>query len=110
MWYRHDGVEMNDSDWNNPVTATVGLFLAGSGIDDVDDEGNLVVDDDFFLVCNGSENSMPYVLPRGSSSGGKWQLLADTNDDQANERAEQGTKTELAPRSMKLFIHFVERR
>ena len=109
MWYRHDGAEMTDSDWSNPVTATVGLFLAGSGIDDVDDEGNIVVDDDFFLVCNGSENQMPYRLPRGSSPEGKWQLLVDTNDDNANEHVPQGDKTELASRSMKLFIHFVPR-
>ncbi|HSO31568.1 MAG TPA: glycogen debranching enzyme GlgX, partial [Labilithrix sp.] len=109
MWYRHDGAEMNDDDWNNPVTASLGLFLAGQGIDDVDDEGNMVTDDDFFLVSNGSEHPMPFALPRGSSAGGKWQLLVDTSDDDANEHAEQGAKTELASRSMKLFIHFVDR-
>ena len=109
MWYRHDGAEMNDADWNNPVTATVGLFLAGLGIDDVDDVGNAVVDDDFFLVCNGSENSMPYAMPRSSTGGSKWQLLADTNDDNAHEHVAQGDNTEMAPRSMKLFIHFVDR-
>ncbi len=110
MWYRHDGVEMNDSDWNNPVTASLGLFLAGQGIDDVDDEGNLVVDDDFFLVCNGSENAMPYKLPRGTTATGKWQLLADTSDDNADEHLPQGETTEMPARTMKLFIHFVERR
>jgi isoamylase len=109
MWYRHDGAEMNDQDWSNPNTATVGLFLAGQGIDDIDDEGNLVIDDDFFLVCNGSESPMPYTLPRGSSEGGKWQLLADTDNDNAYEHVGQGDKTEIAARSMKLFIHFVER-
>ena len=109
MWYRHDGAEMTDADWNNPVTATVGLFLAGHGIDDVDEAGNLVFDDDFFLVCNGSENPMPYSLPRATTQEGKWQLLVDTNDDNAHEHVEQGLKTEMAPRSMKLFIHFVDR-
>ncbi|CAN5924252.1 glycogen debranching protein GlgX [soil metagenome] len=109
MWYRHDGAEMNDHDWNNPVTASLGLFLAGHGIDDVDDEGNLVTDDDFFLVSNGSDVPLSFALPRGSSAGGKWQLLVDTSDDDANKRAEQGAKTELASRSMKLFIHFVDR-
>ena len=109
MWYRHDGAEMTDADWNNPVTATVGLFLAGQGIDDVDDEGNLVVDDDFFLVCNGSENPLPYAMPRGTTPGGKWQLLADTSNDDAHEHVAQGEKTEISARTMKLFIHFVGR-
>jgi isoamylase len=110
MWYRHDGAEMNDADWNNPQTATVGLFLAGQGIDDVDEEGNLVVDDDFFLVFNGSEHPIPYTLPRGTSSHGAWQLLVDTNDDGAHEHLPPGAKTEIVSRSMKLFIHFVEPR
>jgi glycogen operon protein len=110
MWYRHDGAEMSDDDWNNPVTASVGLFLAGQGIDDVDEEGNLIVDDDFFLVCNGSDDSLLYSLPRGTTPDGRWQLLVDTSDDGANEHVAQGGKTDLTSRSMKLFIHFVERR
>ena len=108
MWYRFDGEGMTDADWSNPVTATIGLFLAGQGIDDVDEVGNVVVDDDFFIVCNGSEHPMPFTLPRGSSPG-KWQLLVDTADDGAHEHLEQGDRTQLVSRSMKLFIHFVGR-
>jgi len=109
MWYRHDGEEMTDQDWSNPATASLGLFLAGQGIDDVDEEGNLVVDDDFYLILNGSENPLPYSLPNASSDG-KWQLLFDTADDGASEHIEPGAKTEVAARSMKLFIHYVDRR
>jgi isoamylase len=109
MWYRHDGAEMSDDDWHNPATASLGLFLAGQGIDDVDDDGNLVVDDDFFLVCNGSEHRIPYTLPRGTSDDGSWQLLVDTSDDNANEHLKAGDAAEVRERSMKLFIHFVGR-
>jgi glycogen operon protein len=105
MWYRHDGREMTDQDWSNPVTASLGLFLAGRGIDDLDDEGNLVVDDDFCIVLNGSEIELPFTLPRASSEG-PWQLLIDTADDGASEPVEQGGTTSLVPRSLKLFIHF----
>ncbi|MBS2011329.1 MAG: glycogen debranching protein GlgX [Deltaproteobacteria bacterium] len=107
MWYRHDGIEMNDADWSNPVTASLGLFLAGQGLDDVDEEGNLVVDDDFYLVLNGSETPLRFTLPR-ASTGGQWELLLDTShdDDAAGaERVEQGDTTEAPPRTTKLFIH-----
>jgi len=106
MWYRHDGKEMTDEDWSNPVTASFGLFLAGRGIDDVDDEGNLVIDDDFFMVLNGSDIDLPFALPRASSEG-KWQLLVDTADPEAAGRMEEGAGTRIESRSMKLFIHHV---
>ncbi|HEY8077334.1 MAG TPA: glycogen debranching protein GlgX [Labilithrix sp.] len=106
MWYRHDGAEMTDADWSNPVTASIGLFLAGQGIDDLDDEGNLVVDSDFYLVLNGSEGPIDFALPPGTSEG-QWQLLVDTSDDGASEHTSPGGKTKLLPRSLKLFIHFL---
>jgi isoamylase len=109
MWYRHDGAEMTDDDWNNPVTASLGLFLAGRGIDDVDEEGHRVIDDDFFLVLNGSDVPLEFVLPRATDGGAHpnedWHLLVDTNDDNANETLQQGDSTPLVPRSLKLFVH-----
>lgn len=110
MWYRHDGAEMNDGDWNNPVTASLALFLAGQGLDDVDENGSSVVDDDFCIVLNGSENPLPFTLPR-ASTGGQWELLVDTSadDDPAGrERVDQGSTTEVVARSLKLFIHHPE--
>jgi glycogen operon protein len=106
MWYRHDGAEMTDADWANPVTASLGLFLAGHGIDDLDEDGNLVIDDDFYLVLNGSDVPLSFELPRASSAG-QWQLLLDTTNDDTTERVAQGATTRLEPRSLKLFIHFV---
>ena len=104
MWYRHDGEEMTDEDWNNPVTASVGLFLAGLGLREVDPDGAPLVDDDFFIVLNGSDQPLPFTVPRATREG-TWRLQVDTNDDHASEEVEQGEKTELAPRSLKLFMH-----
>ena len=104
-WYRHDGAPMTDGDWENPVTASLSLFLAGHGIDDRDEEGNLVIDDDFTLVLNGSDTPLDFVLPK-TTSVGPWQLLVDTSDDDRNERVEQGGTTAVGHRSLKLFVHF----
>src|SRR5690606_23701670 len=37
-WLRHDAQPMSEVDWNNPTTRSFGMFLAGRGIDDVDEE------------------------------------------------------------------------
>ena len=103
-WYRHDGERMTDEDWNNPVTASLGLFLAGRGIGDVDGMGNQIVDDDFFLILNGSDIALDFTLPR-SIEDDVWSLLIDTNDDDAQETHRPGEKTSVRARSLKLFTH-----
>jgi glycogen operon protein len=104
MWYRHDGALMTDDDWSNPVSASLGLFLAGRGVGDVDDGGNILVDDDFYVFLNGSENPIEITLPPASTKG-DWQLLIDTSDDDAGGRRDGGTMTRPS-RSLALFIHF----
>src|SRR5690606_9132719 len=106
MWYRHDGREMTDRDWHNPATASLGVFFAGRGIDDVDEDGNLVIDDDFYWILNGSDHDLKFKLPRATTSGA-WQLLLDTNDDAAHEHVAQAQRTTVAARSTKLFIHYI---
>ncbi|AKV04513.1 Glycogen debranching enzyme [Labilithrix luteola] len=109
MWYRHDGAEMTDADWSNPATAALGLFLAGQGIDDVDELGNCLDDDDFFFVLNGSDTTMPFTIPRASSDE-PWTLLVDTSKDAIPHEGEEpvvvlrGEATELLARSLKLFV------
>ncbi len=115
MWYRHDGELMTDVDWNNPQTASLALFLAGRGIDDFDADGNLVVDDDFYFVLNGSDAELDFVLPKASTDG-EWQLLVDTSNEAGGPRAPgevkvaPGERTHMLPRSLKLFIHYERER
>ena len=111
MWYRHDGEEMTDQDWNNPGTASLGLFLAGLGINDVDENGEPYVDDDFFLILNGSETDLQFALPQASVGGHdtRWRLLVDTNDDNAEETKVLGETAQVVARSLKLFTHLTDR-
>src|SRR5580698_3348073 len=52
MWLRHDGEPMNDHDWANAATSTLAVFLAGQGVDEVDERGALIVDDDLLILLN----------------------------------------------------------
>ncbi|HEX3345831.1 MAG TPA: glycogen debranching protein GlgX, partial [Polyangiaceae bacterium] len=51
-WFRHDGAPMSDDDWSNPSTSSLGVFMPGSGLDPVDEEGRPQNDDDLVLVLN----------------------------------------------------------
>jgi glycogen operon protein len=102
MWLRHDGVTMGEEDWDNPSTQSIGMFLSGRGIDDVDEEGRPLSDDDLLLLINGSHVPLTFVLPALPGTG-DWELLIDTDDDDAAGRVAAGGSTPLPPRSTKLF-------
>ena len=61
-------------------------------------------------TLNGSDIDLPFILPRASTDG-QWQLLVDTADEpnaQEMEHVEQGQRTPVVARSMKLFIHYAK--
>jgi glycogen operon protein len=96
MWFRPDGQEMTDADWANPITACLGMFLAGRGLGDVDDQGQPVVDDDLLVLLNGSHLDLSFTLGEGA-----WELLLDTADDAAG--GEVAGAVPLPGRSLKLL-------
>jgi glycogen operon protein len=102
MWMRHDGAEMTEEDWENAQTQSLGMFLAGKGIDDVDEEGTPIVDDDLLVLVNASHVPVDFTLP-AFPGGGPWELLLDTADDAARGTWTPGDPTPLVPRSTKFF-------
>jgi glycogen operon protein len=76
-WFRPDGREMTEADWQNPGSRAFGLRLAGDAIDEVDDQGERIVDDTFLVLINAFWEPLPFVLP-AHKSGVRWDLLVDT--------------------------------
>jgi glycogen operon protein len=103
MWLRHDGKEMSDADWKNPATASLGMFLDGAGVDDVDEHGERLVDDDLILLFNASSIGIPFTLPALGDPNSQWELLLDTGNDNASESIDADRTTELPVRTVKLF-------
>ncbi|WP_180970184.1 glycogen debranching protein GlgX [Deinococcus planocerae] len=102
VWLRYDGKELSDADWNNPQTQSLGMFLDGDGLDDVDPEGRPVKDDDLLLLLSSSYIDLPFRLPNLDDCE-TWELLLDTADDGARERVPAGEETTLRARSVKLY-------
>lgn len=100
IWYRPDGQEMDDGYWNSHNTRVLGMFLAGSGVDDVDENGVPLQDDNLLLVLNASSEDVDFVLPKFEAS---WELELDTYRCCKKEKKEAGDTTVLRSRSLKLF-------
>jgi isoamylase len=102
-WLRPDGETMSESDWNDPITRSFGMFLAGRGIDDVNEEGIPIIDDDLLILVNASHVDLEFRIPELGEISEAWQVALDTSDDEAEESRLPGEQTRLVARSMKFF-------
>jgi isoamylase len=102
-WFRPDGSPMSEADWEEPHARSLGMFFAGRGIDDVDEAGRPLVDDNLLLLINAGEGELTFAMPRLDTVVEEWQLLLDTADDQAELRVPPDGATTLIGRSLQLF-------
>lgn len=83
-WFRPDGREMTQPDWEKPPRAALGLLLSGDALDWRNAEGDAVVDDSFLVLLNGSHDDVHFTVP-GFEWGSRWALRIDTALDAFKE-------------------------
>ena len=76
LWLRPDGQEMTQTDWEQPHARSLGMLLAGRGIEDCSARSEPVRDDDLLLLFNADANPLAFHLP--VQDGVVWALLLDT--------------------------------
>jgi isoamylase len=76
-WFRPDGSEMNDDDWDSGFGKSVAVYLNGLGIPDLDARGQRVTDDSFFLCFNAHHEPIEFTMPPGEF-GSAWLPVVDT--------------------------------
>ncbi len=78
-WYRPDGEEMTDAEWESSDGHALGLRLAGDAIDEQDEFGARIVGDTLLVLLNGTPETVPFRLPRiAPQSPATWEVLVDT--------------------------------
>jgi isoamylase len=105
-WFRPDGQEKNDEDWNNPSARALGLRMSGDAMLETDVRGNTIVDDVFYWTLNAHHEPLSFVLPE-VPEGDAWQLVLDTREVQLRQEPillEGGQSFELEARSLALFV------
>ncbi len=104
-WFRPDGKEMADEDWNNPDAHCLGLRLAGDAIEEVDARGNRIVDDTLLILLNAHHDPLSFVLPAHRAKV-RWEVILDTREATGARRhrlMRGGEGYELEARSLALL-------
>jgi isoamylase len=83
-WCKPDGTEMTDDDWDDFHARTLGVFINGTSMNELDANGRPIIDDSFLLLLNAYEGAIDWTLPRQFAP--RWQVVLDTTDAGADGR------------------------
>lgn len=111
LWLNPDGKEMSDDEWNKESAHCLGVFYSGEALEDADERGKKVRDDNFLLLLNAHYEPVPFVVP-DAPVGKEWIVLIDTAEsDVANGNTNKVTSPySLQARSLTLLTQRQERR
>ncbi|MDH4182722.1 MAG: glycogen debranching protein GlgX [Nitrospinota bacterium] len=63
VWLNPEGQEMTEEEWSMSHARALGVRLSGEGLDEWDEKGRKVGDDDFLLLMNAHHEPVDFVLP-----------------------------------------------
>jgi isoamylase len=104
LWVKPDGTEMSDEEWGQAHARSLGTYLAGAGLGDVNKYGRPLHDDDFLILFNAHHDDLDFVIP--TIPGDTWLASLDTAfDTGVAERARYGAgeRYRLCGRSLALL-------
>ncbi len=105
-WFRPDGKEMTDDDWNAGYAKSLALRLAGDAIVETDDKGRAIHDDTLLVLLNAHHEPLGFTLP-AHKRGVRWEAMFDTVMSNGDEKPvtlyKGGEQYELESRSIALL-------
>jgi glycogen operon protein len=77
-WIKYDGSDMSDEEWSQDFARSLGVYLSGEALGEVDRHGRSIRDDNFILLFNAHHERIDFVLPI-LCVGCAWQVELDTH-------------------------------
>jgi len=105
VWLDPAGTQMSDDQWRDGFARSLGVFLSGRGLDERDDRGRTIVDNDFLVLVNAHYETVEFKLP-AQPEDARWVLRVDTSNAafETQERAfAPGDSYAVQGRALALF-------
>ncbi len=77
-WLKPDGTDMTDQEWAHDFARSLGVYLSGEALGEVDARGRAIHDDDFILLFNAHHERIEFKLP-ALCANCIWQVELDTH-------------------------------
>jgi isoamylase len=101
-WYRPDGTEMSQEDWQKPFIRSLAFLLGGDAIPTPDERGQRVIGDALLVLLNAHHEPVRFTVPH-AAEGRHWVLEFYTADDARGPEPVPGGHFELTGRSLAVF-------
>ena len=80
LWLMPNGLEMTEEAWRDSGVQCVGMFLSGHGLEDTDERGQPIRDDNFLVLLNAHHEDIGFTLPPLRSNSA-WLVWSDTTQN-----------------------------
>jgi len=88
-WFLPDGNEMSEENWSHDHARSLGVYMNGRGIRTKGAKGEVMIDDNFYIIFNAHYEALEFRLP-SERYGKQWIKVIDTS---LNMIEEEGGKT-----------------
>ncbi len=106
LWLNPKGNEISEDEWRDPSVHCLGMFLAGQGLDETDERGRKVGDENFLVLLNAHHEDVAFTLP-ALHPGTRWSAWMDTSQEDGLRPAgthDSGTSYLLQARSLVVLM------
>jgi isoamylase len=106
-WFLPDGSEMTEENWTNDFAKSLAVYLNGHGLRSLDEKGQKILDDDFYVIFNAHHDALDFILP-DEKYGDEWTRVLDTDENKIEEQGQvysAGDVIHVKGRSVVLFKH-----
>jgi glycogen operon protein len=80
-WFNTNGNEIVGQEWHQLPIPSLGVYLLGANLDEIDPQGRPIKDDDFLLLINAHHEPVAFQMPRFRRHE-RWQCIMDTDLEQ----------------------------
>ncbi len=84
-WFLPEGSQMEDSHWAADYAKSLAVWLNGKGLQTVDEHGQKIIDDSFYVIFNSHYEPIDYKLPP-AKYGCCWKKVLDTASAAADDQ------------------------
>lgn len=106
LWLNPSGNEISEDEWRDPSLHYLGVFLSGEGVDETDERGRELRDENFLVLLNAHHEDVGFTLP-ALRAGSRWTAWMDTSREgglRSLETYDGGTPYPLQARSMVVLL------
>ncbi len=78
-WFKLDGTEIRDGEWQDRQARSLGMRLSGQAIDELAPHGERIAGDTLLVLLNAFFDRLDFVLPPAGDGSERWAVVLDTD-------------------------------